>query len=93
MADNRKYNDAYRNIEGILFTERAQWVDEKAKLLEELNGVRENAASKELIGKYMQDISDLREENERLKKLLESGGSGGDDKMLLERLDNYKRKL
>lgn len=41
----------------------------------------------------MQDISDLREENERLKKLLESGGSGGDDKMLLERLDNYKRKL
>lgn len=41
----------------------------------------------------MQDIVELRDENDKLKKMLESGGTGGDDHLLLERLDNYKRKL
>ena len=34
VADNKKYSDGYRNIESTLFQERAQWVDEKAKLIE-----------------------------------------------------------
>ena len=41
----------------------------------------------------MQEISDLRDENERLKQMLEAGGSGGDDKILLQRLENYRRKI
>ena len=28
-----------------------------------------------------------------LKQMLEAGGSGGDDKILLERLENYRRKI
>lgn len=37
----------------------------------------------------MQDIDDLKDENTKLKQLLESGGGGGDDKILLERLEGY----
>lgn len=34
MAENKKYNDAYKNVENALFEERAKWVDEKSNLIE-----------------------------------------------------------
>lgn len=37
----------------------------------------------------MQDIDDLKDENTKLKQLLESGGGSGDQKILLERLEAY----
>lgn len=33
MAENKKYNDAYKNIENTLFQERAKWVDQKNNLI------------------------------------------------------------
>lgn len=94
MLDNKKYNDAYRNVETTLFEERAKWVDERAKLIEEMQKVQENKANVELINKYLEDISTLRIENEELKQLLDGGsGTGGSDKVLLARLASLEQKL
>lgn len=44
----------------------------------------------------MIEIDGLKEQNQKLKEILESGtgtGGGGDDRVMMERLDNFKRKV
>lgn len=60
MLDNKKYNDAYRNVETTLFEERAKWVEQKAQLIDEMQKAQHNKANVQLINKYLEDISTLR---------------------------------
>ena len=94
LADNKKLTDANQSLQNMLFKERADWTEERIKLTGELEDNRQARANNERNANYMIEIDALKEENEKLREIVESGtGTGGDDRIMMERLDNFKRKV
>ena len=95
MDQRDKFMQISRDYETKLFKERSEWVQEKDKLIKEIEELETRHDEAKLNNKVMEEIDQLRKDNRDLKELIEtgSGGSTNDNKMLLERLENYRMRL
>lgn len=95
MDQRDKFMQISRDYETKLFKERSQWVQEKDKLIKEIEELETRHDEAKLNNKVMEEMDQLRKDNRDLKELIEtgSGGSTNDNKMLLERLENYRMRL
>ena len=92
--DNSQLTGVLRELEARTFAEKEQWVEERSRLIEEIASGKVTLSQKEVEGTVAEEMDRLRKENRDLKELLEAGGGGeGDNRVLLERLENYRIRL